>query len=93
MTRRCVFCYDIAHPKRLYRVARLLESVGERVQDSVFECWLDHRQYAVVRNKLTRLLHHDEDKILVYQLTLAEGCDIYLFGKAFKTDDLQFVID
>ncbi len=30
--------YDIAHPRRLRRVCRLLESVGSRVQYSVFLC-------------------------------------------------------
>ena len=30
--------YDIAHPKRLRRVCRLLEGAGSRVQYSVFLC-------------------------------------------------------
>jgi len=38
---RYLVCYDIAHPKRLRRVARTLESFGTRLQYSVFECPLD----------------------------------------------------
>ncbi|MDR0535374.1 MAG: CRISPR-associated endonuclease Cas2, partial [Puniceicoccales bacterium] len=33
--RRYLVCYDIANPKRLRRVARLLEGFGTRLQYSV----------------------------------------------------------
>jgi len=92
MTKRYVFCYDIANPKRLYRVARILEAVGERVQESVFECWLEARQFNAVRGKLLLVLKQTEDRILVYQLTSAEGDDIRLIGTAFTTDDINFVV-
>ena len=39
--RRYLVSYDIANPKRLRRVAKLLESFGTRLQYSVFECPLD----------------------------------------------------
>ena len=35
---RWIVLYDIRNPRRLRRVARLMEGYGQRVQHSVFEC-------------------------------------------------------
>ena len=40
MTMLYLVCYDIANPRRLAQVARVMEGFGERVQESVFECRL-----------------------------------------------------
>jgi len=36
--------YDIADPKRLVKIARIMEANGERVQDSVFEAYLSEEE-------------------------------------------------
>lgn len=57
--------YDIAHPKRLRRVAKALEAVGERVQKSVFECGLTRDGLLALRQRLRRLIEPSEDHILI----------------------------
>lgn len=57
--------YDIAHPKRLRRVAKALESVGDRVQKSVFECGLTPDALLALRQRLRRLIDPAEDNILI----------------------------
>lgn len=57
--------YDIAHPKRLRRVAKVLEAVGDRVQKSVFECGLTRDALLALRQRLRRLIDPDEDHILI----------------------------
>lgn len=42
-----VIAYDIPDDSRRDKVATLLVSYGERVQLSVFECWLDGSQKSV----------------------------------------------
>jgi CRISPR-associated protein Cas2 len=37
-------CFDVSDEHRLRRVANELENFGQRVQRSVFECWLDDKQ-------------------------------------------------
>jgi len=53
---------------RLRRVAKALESCGQRVQKSVFECMLDPGQWARLRGKLEGIIHHDEDSLRYYYL-------------------------
>lgn len=65
---RFLVCYDISHPKRLRRVAKVLEGYGSRIQFSVFECPLDKQRLAEVRTKLWEVLHHDEDQVLFVSL-------------------------
>ena len=65
---RFLVCYDIAHPKRLYRVAKTLEAYGSRLQLSVFECPLDKLRLAEVKARLSDVLHHEEDQVLFVAL-------------------------
>jgi CRISPR-associated protein Cas2 len=60
--------YDIADPRRLYKVARLLNGVGVRVQRSVFECLLDRMELARLRIGLGRIIDLAEDRVRCYPL-------------------------
>ncbi len=59
--------YDITEPRRLKRVAKLLNRYGLRVQKSVYECDIDERRYAELRRKLEGLLE-GEDGVLCYRM-------------------------
>lgn len=65
---RYLVCYDVAHPQRLRRTARILGEYGCRLQLSVFECLLDRQRLAELRSKLQEALHHDEDQVLFVSL-------------------------
>lgn len=65
---RYLVSYDICHPKRLRRVARVLEGFGVRLQYSVFECPLDDLRVAQLRAELQPILNHDEDQVLFVSL-------------------------
>lgn len=53
---------------RLRRVAKLCESYGQRVQNSVFECLLDPAQFASVRERLRQIIDHRCDSLRFYFL-------------------------
>ena len=55
--------YDIADPKRLRQVARLLEDHGVRLQNSVFDCWLTAPQLHRLQSKLLARIHLGEDSL------------------------------
>ncbi|MBR4611168.1 MAG: CRISPR-associated endonuclease Cas2 [Kiritimatiellae bacterium] len=59
--------YDIADPRRLQRVAKLLKRYGVRLQKSVFACDLDERRYNELRRKLAAF-RNDEDSIICFRL-------------------------
>ncbi|MBF0455532.1 MAG: CRISPR-associated endonuclease Cas2 [Magnetococcales bacterium] len=54
--------------KRLRRVAKLCEDVGQRVQYSVFECLLDPAQWALFRQKLLDEIDKEQDSLRFYFL-------------------------
>lgn len=63
--------YDIHDPKRLRRIAKMLESYGSRVQYSVFRCRLDKPSLEKLRWELAKVLDI-ADNLLV--IPLCDGC-------------------
>jgi CRISPR-associated protein Cas2 len=66
-----IICYDVCDPKRLRKTAKHMEGYGERMQYSVFRCWLHPRRMEQLRWELTELLL-PEDKVLF--IPLCSGC-------------------
>lgn len=54
--------------RRLQRIAKHCLNYGQRVQNSVYECDLDHAQFIAFRDKLLSLAELDEDSIRFYNL-------------------------
>ena len=60
--------YDIRHPRRLHRVAKVCTDYGIRVEYSVFECDLSDDQFARLWIDLIKEIDADEDAILAYRI-------------------------
>ena len=65
--------YDIATGdstgrRRLRRVARLCQGLGQRVQYSVFECKVDPAQWAMLRARLMDEIDEEADSLRFYRL-------------------------
>jgi CRISPR-associated protein Cas2 len=58
-------CYDVRDDKRLRRTAKHMEGYGERIQYSVFRCWLTPREMERLRWELTQLLETEDDVLLI----------------------------
>ncbi|MBN2141213.1 MAG: CRISPR-associated endonuclease Cas2 [Desulfovibrionaceae bacterium] len=54
--------------RRLRRVAKACENVGQRVQNSVFECLVDPAQWAAFRHRLVELADKEKDSLRFYFL-------------------------
>jgi CRISPR-associated protein Cas2 len=68
-----VVAYDVnteseAGRRRLRRVAKICEDYGQRVQNSVFECWLDPAQWIALRAKLVAETRNELDSLRFYFL-------------------------
>jgi CRISPR-associated protein Cas2 len=59
---------DEGGPARLRKVARECQKVGQRVQDSVFECLVDPAQFEELRGKLVRIIDDEVDSLRFYFL-------------------------
>jgi CRISPR-associated protein Cas2 len=57
-------CYDVRDERRLRAVAKVLEGYGERVQYSIFRCWLTDRQHESLLWRLEQVME-DDDSLLV----------------------------
>ncbi len=68
-----VVTYDVdvtetAGAKRLRRVARICESMGVRVQNSVFEVMLDQAKFVQLKQRLNTVIDPVQDSIRFYLL-------------------------
>jgi CRISPR-associated protein Cas2 len=54
--------------RRLRRVARVCENHGQRVQKSVFECWIDMANWVVFRAQLVAEIVTAQDRLRFYFL-------------------------
>lgn len=68
-----VVSYDVSTTtgpgkRRLRQVARLCEDFGQRVQNSVFECWVDSTQLIKLKRGLLELLEPATDSLRIYFL-------------------------
>ena len=59
---------DKAGQRRLRQVARACENVGQRVQNSVFECELTPAQLVDIRNKLLKIIDNESDSLRIYHM-------------------------
>ena len=66
MPERWIIAYDIAEPKRLRRVAKHLEGVGARLQNSVFECGPQAWQDGKLRQALCGHIEPEQDAVSSY---------------------------
>jgi CRISPR-associated protein Cas2 len=57
--------YDVRDDKRLRRTARHLEGYGERLQYSVFRCWMTRGQMERLRWELTEMLTPEDDVLVI----------------------------
>ncbi len=61
-----VVVYDIAGPKRLSKVLKILRKYLFWVQNSAFEGELSAKQYQSLKNELSEVIKKDKDSIIFY---------------------------
>ena len=59
--------------RRLYRVAKLCQNYGIRVQNSVFECVITEVQLTQLKDALLATMDRQLDNILIYTLNKNEN--------------------
>jgi len=68
-----IVAYDIcteskAGSKRLRKIAKICQGVGQRVQNSVFECHIDEVQYVQLLHLIRHTMNSREDNVRIYRL-------------------------
>jgi CRISPR-associated protein Cas2 len=88
-----IVTYDVstetaAGRKRLRRVAKACESVGQRVQKSVFECQVNEMQLEALERALLAEIDEKEDNLRFYRITEPIEVRVKQFG-AFRSVDFE----
>jgi CRISPR-associated protein Cas2 len=86
-----IVCYDVntetkAGRRRLRRVARVCESIGQRVQKSVFECQLDLSGFEDLERRLLEEIELEQDCLRLYRLPDTRGAEVREHGNFRATD-------
>lgn len=86
-----IVCYDVNTEtrdgrRRLRRVAKACEGVGQRVQKSVFECRVDLAAMEQLERRLLELIDAEQDCLRLYRLADGRGCEVREHGRYRATD-------
>lgn len=86
-----IICYDVntetrAGQRRLRRVAKACEGVGQRVQKSVFEFKIDLAQMEALERKLLDIIDTTTDNLRLYRMADGRGCEVREHGRFRATD-------
>ena len=93
-----VVSYDVSTTspdgrRRLRRMAKQCQNFGQRVQKSVFECWVDNSQWTDVRHRLIKIMNEKEDSLRFYHLGAAwKGRVEHLGSKASPEPDEPLLV-
>lgn len=74
--------------RRLRRVAKVCEGIGQRVQKSVFECRVNQMQYEELERTLLAEIDTNEDCLRLYRLTEPVELHIKEHGR-FRAVDFE----
>jgi CRISPR-associated protein Cas2 len=88
-----IVTYDVstetpAGRKRLRRVAKACEAMGQRVQKSVFECQVNEMQFEQLERTLLAEIDDKEDNLRFYRITEPVEVRVKEFGK-FRAVDFE----
>lgn len=63
-----IVAYDIAEPRRLLKVAKVMKDYGLRVQKSIFEVEVSERQFREMKMRAEAIIHPLQDGVKYFPL-------------------------
>lgn len=86
-----IVTYDVstdtaAGRRRLRRVAKVCESMGQRVQKSVFECQVNEMQYEQLESTLLAEIDEKTDSLRFYRITEPAQLRVKQYGTYRSVD-------
>ncbi|QNP31371.1 CRISPR-associated endonuclease Cas2 [Cylindrospermopsis curvispora] len=76
-----LICYDIRNSNRWRKAYNLLQGYGDRIQYSIFRCWLTMRTREKLRWELEIILT-SEDELLLIRLSHQCISDIHKYNRS-----------
>lgn len=85
-------CYDIVDDGKRVKVQHVADAYGERINDSVYECWLDAKREAMMKRRIEALIDPKEDVVYIYRLCAPCVQKITVFGLRAETRPPRLMI-
>ena len=76
-----IVAYDIANPKRLARVAKIVKDYGHRVQKSIFEVKITKAKLKQLKSRIEREIVPEEDGVKYIFLCEKCFCTLDIIGQ------------
>ena len=94
MQMNMIVAYDIADPKRLSRVARIMLDYGVRVQKSIFEAKVTQQVFSEMKARVEKVIVPEKDGVKYFPI--CEKCagtvEIIGLGQFTDPDEEYYVI-
>ncbi len=88
-----IVAYDIADPRRLNKVAKVVKDYGIRVQKSIFEVNLDIRLFAEMTTRIEKEIEPSEDGVKYFPLCEKCAGTLEIIGQGLYIDpDEEFYV-
>jgi len=88
-----IVAYDIADPKRLNKVAKVIKDYGLRVQKSIFEVSVDHRLIAEMKARIEDIIEPSADGVKYFPLCEKCAGTVEIIGQGIFIDpDEEFYV-
>lgn len=87
-----IICFDVSDKKRLRQVAIQLENIGQRVQYSMFECYLNTKQLKNLKKRIKAIINSKEDDVRYYNICPKDKAKILIDGKGSVHQDADYYL-
>jgi len=81
-----IVAYDIADPKRLNIVAKIIKDYGVRVQKSIFEATVDSGIFAQMKVRIEEVIAYEEDGVKYFPVCTKCAGTVEIIGQGEFTD-------
>lgn len=93
MKMNMVVAYDIANPRRLNKVAKILGDYGTRVQKSIFEVCVDGTLFSQMRLRIEKVIVPRKDGVKYFPACEKCAGTVEIIGLGVFTDpDQEFYV-
>lgn len=88
-----IVAYDIAEPRRLNKVAKLIKDYGVRVQKSIFEVNVNDRRFGEMKARVEEVIEASEDGVKYFPLCEKCAGTVEIIGQGVFVDpDEEFYV-
>ena len=87
-----LIAYDITSDKRRAKVHKALRGFGQWTQYSVFECFLNEKQYLQLRQRLDKILEASQDSVRFYPLCASCRNKVETVGSPPPKEEIFFLV-